>query len=153
MSFPSDLASGLQGEGRVLLWLARCGAFVSTAPSGAYDGDGFVKYEVKNDRKATETGNLFIETHGKNGKPSGVTVTNCLLWFHVVDNEVWVFWVPRLRHLVELPHWRPVKNVGDGNASGVLLPIEGLRTMPIYGSGFWVELLSDAETKERTETL
>jgi len=55
-------------------------------------------YEVKADRKSTQTGNFFIEYEGNN-KPSGLSITKAKT--HVFTDEAF-FYVIRTRKLKEL---------------------------------------------------
>lgn len=56
------------------------------------------KYEVKADRNTIRTGNFFIETHNKYGKPSGLMVTESDFYILVStdgnDNMVETYIVP-----------------------------------------------------------
>jgi len=56
--------------------------------------------EVKYDRKAEETGNIFIETRC-NEVASGLAGTKADYWVHVVKEGVWGSKVSRLRELID----------------------------------------------------
>ena len=80
--------------------------------------------EVKNDLKATKTGNLFIEFKSR-GKPSGIDTTEADFWCFLVSDVFMLIQTEKLKALVD-----PLKDTdaerlgGDNNTSvGVLLPI------------------------------
>ena len=82
------------------------------------------KIEVKSDKRAWETGNLFIETSYR-GKPSGIMSTEADFWaFEVRNNTFLLISTHRLIQLVSKAKFYGLKtNGGDFNASeGVLLP-------------------------------
>lgn len=50
-------------------------------------GEVIKTIEAKEDFKAQETGNCYIEATSKYGKPSGIAVTKADLWMHIVVAE------------------------------------------------------------------
>ena len=56
--------------------------------------------EVKYDRKAVDTGNIFIETRC-NQVASGLAGTKADFWVHVIEEGAWGARVDRLRELVD----------------------------------------------------
>lgn len=80
--------------------------------------------EVKNDLKASKTGNLFIEYHSR-GKPSGISTTEADYWCFVIDEIYILIATDKLKEML-----RPLFNTksdikgGDNNtSSGILLPV------------------------------
>jgi len=68
------------------------------------------RFEVKNDRRALETRNVYVETHddpggeGKNWKPSGIHTTEADCWIFALGDPPGCFIgisTPRLRLLIE----------------------------------------------------
>lgn len=84
--------------------------------------------EVKSDRKANVTGNVYVEFESR-GKPGGVSSTAADVWVQEVDEDVFVVMpVKRMRELVQkrLEKYGPVLG-GDGKTSkGVLLRVTEL---------------------------
>lgn len=89
-----------------------------------------VSIEVKFDEKERESGNIAVEVYNpKTDKPSGITITNAMLWIVVLaDLAVWVTTTDRLRRYMDHhPPVRIVDKAGDKNAtlylyeSGVIL--------------------------------
>ena len=83
--------------------------------------------EVKRDRIAHRTGNLFVE-HACNGKPSGLAITRADWWAFVVDDasgKVAVVVMVPVWRLREMSLGRPfaVRGGDGGRAHGVLVPI------------------------------
>jgi hypothetical protein len=88
--------------------------------------------EVKSDRKANKTGNVYVEYESR-GKPGGIDATCAETWAQEVDKDVFVVMpVQRMKELVRqrLEKYGPVLG-GDGHTSkGVLLRVAEL-TRPI----------------------
>jgi hypothetical protein len=91
---------------------------------------GGYKVEVKCDRIAHKTGNIFIEVYSR-GKKSGISTTQADYWIYVIQEREVMFLVP-VEHLKELckkfhdPDRGFVKG-GDNNTSlGVLIPVVAL---------------------------
>lgn len=57
-------------------------------------------FEIKNDMKAQETGNIGIEFECR-GNSSGISITASDYWVHFYDNEFWVIPTGHLRRLIE----------------------------------------------------
>jgi len=53
-------------------------------------------YEVKTDIRASETGNLLIET-SQNNKPSGIIITLSDIWVHITATHMYIFNTDELR--------------------------------------------------------
>lgn len=85
--------------------------------------------EVKSDRKARETGNVFVEYRQPSGL-SGIATTTAQWWAFEIDDDVWIL-VPteKLRALARVA-WRDPrrrKKGGDfNNYDGVLVPVAWL---------------------------
>jgi len=79
-------------------------------------------HEVKSDRKALTTGNLFVEFESK-GNPSGINTTTADWWtFHLDDGMYFILSQDKLR---ELCTGAKVVNGGDQMSSrGYLLPLK-----------------------------
>ena len=77
--------------------------------------------EVKRDRRAAETGNVFFET-SCSGKPSGLyRYEDCVFWFQWDDLGGLLFDRRTLLNQAEPLAFRKLEGVGDGNASGFLI--------------------------------
>lgn len=85
-------------------------------------GNGLV--EVKSDKQAQRTGNIFVELEYR-GQPSGLTSTEAEWWAYEVDEDVFVLMkTERLRKLARVRRKLPG---GDHDMStGVLLPLTKL---------------------------
>ena len=83
-------------------------------------------HEVKSDRMALTTGNLFIEFECR-GKPSGLSTSKADWWtFHLSDDLYFVIGSVELRRMCLRKGIRKVAG-GDGRASrGYLLPTENV---------------------------
>lgn len=83
--------------------------------------------EVKNDLKATQTGNLFIEFMSR-GKKSGIDKTEADVWCFCVAKTYILIDTQDLRDIIEPLKGTNAERVGgDNNTSvGVLLPIVDL---------------------------
>lgn len=88
------------------------------------------KIEVKSDRQAAITGNVFVEFESR-GKPGGIAATESDWWAQEVEPDVWVIMrVDRMKALVKrrLDRYGYVAG-GDGKTSkGVLLRRSELTT-------------------------
>ena len=80
--------------------------------------------EVKNDLKATKTGNVFIEFKSR-GKKSGIDKTEADVWCFCINDIFILIETSKLRKLIEpLKGTAAEKLGGDNNTSiGVVLPI------------------------------
>lgn len=90
---------------------------------------GEVRVEVKSDRRARETGNVFVELFQAGGKqPSGLNVTEAEVWAFEVHDDRWVI-IPTT-HLRDLAARAWSENrwmrAGDNDNSGVLVPVRWL---------------------------
>jgi len=74
MSFEADKRFGDAGTAAVVAYLSRLGFYSNTPPGEfrAYDIHARATLEIKRDRRAAETGNLFVESSA-HGEPSGIT--------------------------------------------------------------------------------
>ena len=120
---------GDTGESFVAKVLSDLGFCVQAGPSGyhpEYDLVATATIEVKTDKKAAETGNVFVEL-GDNGQPSGLRVSLADAWVFIVADEILLIPTATLR---ELTGRCPVRNyvLADGRRkSGALIPVEVLR--------------------------
>ncbi len=85
------------------------------------------KVEVKRDRKACLTGNIFVEYESR-GKPSGISTSEADYWCFVVEETFILLTASRLKEIVA-----PLKGTdrerrgGDNNTSiGVLIRISDI---------------------------
>ena len=84
------------------------------------------KIEVKSDKQAWKTGNIFVED-SCNGKPSGISTTEAEFWAYEVRlNTFYLIPIDRLRYLVkEAIKYGKRTAGGDFNrSSGVLIPLD-----------------------------
>jgi hypothetical protein len=92
-----------------------------------FNGKQFI--EVKTDRLAHKTGNIFIEYECRN-KPSGIATTTATYWIYKIDkSEVAIIVsVDRLKEICRVAYLNNKKcNGGDDNLSkGVLVPIRDI---------------------------
>jgi hypothetical protein len=92
------------------------------------------KIEVKRDKRAAQTGNIYIEFNSR-GKPSGIETTEADYWAIWPLEDVCIFvTVGKIRQLVEKYKNDPkkVKAGGDNNTSyGVIVPLEDF--LPVKG--------------------
>ncbi len=94
------------------------------------------RVEVKSDRKAHKTGNVFVEirqgsTKPRAGRPSGISVTEAEYWMFEVLPDRWILLrTSALKYLVEL--WVIMHGTVMGGDSrrfeGVLIPVAALVT-------------------------
>lgn len=118
-NFDLDVAVGRQGE----LFVAHV---VDSLLSGA-------AVEVKNDKRATDTGNVYLEyqcLYGGEFKLSGIATTQSDLWVHVIADQVAVVaptwrWKEVARGRVRDGHKREL-NRGSHPTKGALVPMSGL---------------------------
>lgn len=117
-----DLAHGLEGE-----------ALAELALGGA-------RLEVKSDRRAQETGNVYVELFQRRAgterwRPSGLSVTEAHAWAFVLNTEAGLFVVVRteaLRQLAraiyrgEAPGRKARQMRGTHQTIGVLVKLETL---------------------------
>ena len=82
------------------------------------------KVEVKRDRKAKLTGNVFVEYESR-GKPSGLATSEADYWCFVVEETFILLAAERLKEIVEpLKGTDKERRGGDNNTSvGVLIRI------------------------------
>ena len=85
------------------------------------------KVEVKRDRKARLTGNVFVEYESR-GKPSGISTSEADYWCFVIEETFILITATRLKEIVEpLKGTDKERRGGDNNTSvGVLLRIKDL---------------------------
>ncbi len=146
--FAQQLRDGHFNELRVALYFMLQGAFVRIGYTGqSYDlhvlppaGRSF-SVEVKWDKRAKDTGNLYFEienTHRQ--QPSGITATQADYWCHVLGDgqEALLAPVHQLKALLRSRHFRTITtHAADSNSRGLLVPIAWLQTQ----SGIvWIEL-------------
>jgi len=91
-----------------------------------------VKFEVKNDQRWQETGNLFIETHcfyraSNQMEESGILVSQATHWVWTLKDVVLVVPTNILKNMLWKQSLRRVKNENPPNYSwGTLVPLEFL---------------------------
>jgi hypothetical protein len=99
--------------------------------------------EVKSDKRAQETGNIFVEYRQPDGtgghKPSGISVTEAQYWVEEFDYDCWIAVPPqRMKRLVR--YWGEhgmKRNGGDfNNYKGVLVPLRSI----VYPAGDGIEV-------------
>jgi len=90
---------------------------------------GGYKVEVKCDRMAHKTGNIYVEVYSR-GKKSGISTTEADYWLYIVENKQVMFIIPieKLRELCREYHaLNGFKKGGDDDTSlGVLIPMTSL---------------------------
>ena len=90
-------------------------------------GEGWNGIEIKNDRRITETGNIYIETHEKKAEAiewieSGILrKDNTRFWFIGDDKKAWLFSKKQLRALTRTEGF---KQVETATSLGVLIPVK-----------------------------
>jgi hypothetical protein len=90
--------------------------------------NGGLKVEVKSDKIAHRTGNVFVEVYSR-GKPSGVSTTAADYWIFRIDknNSAIIVSTLRLKELVKIFFVGNFTKGGDCDTSlGVLIPIKEL---------------------------
>ncbi|MCE7873058.1 hypothetical protein DYH09_22135 [bacterium CPR1] len=94
--------------------------------------DGTRSVEVKWDKRASESGNLYFEVENtRQQKPSGVMATTADLWCHVLGEgeRGLIVTVPSLRRFLKEGSWRSVHTRGaDSNSRGLLVPWTAVQT-------------------------
>lgn len=89
------------------------------------------KIEVKYDRQAVDTGNVFIEYESR-GKPSGLSTSESDYYCVIIKENIFIIikteeLKQKCRVYISANHWRGRKKGGDNNTSiGVLLPLKDL---------------------------
>lgn len=85
------------------------------------------KIEVKYDRMAHLTGNVFVEVYSR-GKESGITTTQANYWIFIIDKKDYgiIINVKKLKELCRIVFQTDgFRYGGDNNTSkGILLPIK-----------------------------
>jgi len=103
---------------------------VQDAIFGAFDQIEGAKsgIEIKTDRRATQTGNWFVEYRDNQGKPSGIDTTEAKYWFFVTAGASLFIPTTRLREYIKSlpPKERARKGDGDEGSRGYLLDIKAL---------------------------
>ena len=131
--FAHQLREGHYNELRVALYFMLQGAHVRIGYTGQrYDLSVIppqkprFSVEVKWDKRAGETGNLYFEIRNtRRNEPSGIAATTADLWCHVIGegDEALLAPVPRLRKLLRSKKLRQVETKAeDGNSLGLLAP-------------------------------
>jgi hypothetical protein len=119
-NFSSDLEFGKKYEEEAIRLIAKAEDTIERAPSGCFKPYDFkvngVAYEVKSDRCAYRTGNLFVE-YECGGKPSGLSSTSAEFWVYFVvkpSGEHDVYLIP-IADLKAKTKGAPKVSDGDGN--------------------------------------
>lgn len=89
---------------------------------------GGLKVEVKCDRMATKTGNIYVEVYSRN-KKSGISTTDAEYWIYRLEENDTAFIVStkRLKDLARFYFKGRFINGGDNNTSkGILIPVKNL---------------------------
>lgn len=144
-AFANQLKEGHYNELRVALFYMLAGFHVRIGfCAGRYDieltqpGKPIRHLEVKWDKRALDTGNLYFEVENtRQRQPSGIMSTTADLWCHVVGegDTALLCRVSELRIFLEQPGFRSVHTQGsDSNSRGLLVPRERL------GQFRWVRL-------------
>lgn len=98
--------------------------------------DGTRSVEVKWDKRASESGNLYFEVENtRQQKPSGVMSTTADLWCHVLGEgeRGLVITVASLRRFLNEGPWRSVQTRGvDSNSRGLLVPWTAVQACPDF---------------------
>ena len=91
-------------------------------------GNYVCKYEVKADRWANKTGNIFIE-YENNNRPSGISTTQADIYAYFVvknsnDADCYLIPVKFIRTLIESGDYKKITQCGDGmRVKGFLMPL------------------------------
>lgn len=85
------------------------------------------KIEVKSDRLAHKTGNVFIEYESR-GKPSGLSTSHAEWWVFEIQNCFHVIPAKQLKEIARkyIQTERDIKGGDDNTSKGILLPITEL---------------------------
>lgn len=94
-----------------------------------------LKYEVKTDEKAGETGNLFFELkNSRLNEASGLMATGARIWIYYIparrlllqfEPSVMLNWISDIE-----PSPKYLTGVGDANSDGYLVPLEQVLQLP-----------------------
>ena len=109
--FAEDLKIGQDAEGKLAIILASVGGDI----------------EVKSDKRATKTHNIFVETAYK-GKPSGITSSTAEWWVYEIEGRFFIMTNEDMTALVARATAEgKTRRGGDFNMTdGVLIPVEWL---------------------------
>lgn len=78
--------------------------------------------EVKNDEYAKRSGNVAIEVFNpKSNKASGLSATKANFWAQVLDDEVWITTVDKLREFTKTAKPHKIIDVGGDNNATLML--------------------------------
>jgi hypothetical protein len=124
--FKRDLEFGQTFEKKLVDILPNTGAILTTGCFKEYDlrlyQDGKeVRYEVKADRRAINTGNMVIE-YEYNGTPSGIATTTADFYAYFVVRpfdlyDLYIIPVQALKTLIEQRQYKRMVRGGDGGMS------------------------------------
>jgi len=125
-NFLLDRSIGKKGELFVCAELTNCGFYCELVTGRNLDYDIVGKYrntiffiEVKNDRKATFTGNIAIEFYNANkGTESGISATKSDYWAHIVGGKLYLIKSSKLRQLIK--DLKPLKIIEGGDNNSML---------------------------------
>ncbi len=146
--FARRLQEGHYNELRVALYFMLQGYHVRIGYTGhAYDlsvigpeGDAFT-VEVKWDKRAGETGNLYFEIRNtRQRRPSGIAASRADYWCHVIGegDEALLVPVSTLRAFLRDGGFEKVRTRGrDSNSQGLLVPRARLADLK---DGQWIRL-------------
>ena len=71
---------------------------------------------------------MFIEFKGKDGKPSGISVTKAHWYvYYFYQRTIWYIETKALKLLIEFNNYKIYQDAGDGNSTGYLIPKENVR--------------------------
>ena len=141
--FDKKLEEGDDFENHVIDYLQSNGVTSAVKIPGNFpDYDIFIaksetKIECKNDKRADETGNLFIET-SCNGKESGIYKTKADYWFIRYDGKAWLYKKEKIIQCIESNNFKFVEktvkqDVNYSKMKAYIIPIkdiENYRTNP-----------------------
>lgn len=100
------------------------------------DGQPMRSVEVKWDKRAQDSGNLYFEVENtRQQKPSGVMSTNADLWCHVLGQGETglIIRVEALRRFLLGTSWRSVNTRGvDSNSRGLIVPMAEVAACPDF---------------------
>lgn len=127
MSFSDDKGFGDDGTSAVTRYLSRLGLYCNT-PSGnfpSFDISARGTFEVKRDRLASQTGNVFLEVSAC-GKPSGIATTKAAALVLIAEPSAFFVSTESLRAI--LPTLALV-DARDGKR-GHIIPVRTLAALP-----------------------
>ncbi len=148
-AFARQLREGHYNELRVALYFMLEGAWVRIGYvdqrydlSVRFPGRRAFSVEVKWDKRADETGNLYFEVENtRQGRPSGIMATTADYWCHVIGEagaEALLVPVARLRSFLQEGNFRCRPTRGeDSNSRGMIVPREALAQL---SGGKWIIL-------------